>query len=246
MNDDFFIGYLPQVPAGTRKVMRRAIILLFVVAVLLGALVVFGQSRLTPTFFEFTKTTEFTGTLIEHPYPTLQNAKPESAGQSAYVLVAPGKFGANALAAGFDGALVRLIGKKIYRNGLAMIELAPGSIQRLAAAPAFDSAAVLGDELTLTGEIVDSKCYYGVMNPGEGKVHRDCAARCLSGGVPPSFVARGGARDGTVYLLTDASGARFRPSALLDKVGESVTIRGREYRSSSPIELRVASIERLP
>jgi hypothetical protein len=29
--------------------------------------------------------------------------------------------------------------------------------------------------MTLTGEIVDSKCYLGVMNPGQGKVHRDCA-----------------------------------------------------------------------
>ena len=43
------------------------------------------------------------------------------------------------------------------------------------------------DTFTLIGEIVDSKRYLGVMNPGNGKVHRDCAVRCLSGGIPPIF-----------------------------------------------------------
>jgi hypothetical protein len=94
-------------------------------------------------------------------------------------------------------------------------------------------ALVTADELMLTGEIVDSKCYYGVMNPGEGKVHRDCATRCLSGGVPPSFVVHGGPKDGTVYLLTDATGARLPISAFLDRVGEPVMIRGREARSAA-------------
>ena len=37
---------------------------------------------------------------------------------------------------------------------------------------------VLGP-VELTGEIADSKCWLGVMNPGEGTVHRDCARRCL-------------------------------------------------------------------
>ena len=52
----------------------------------------------------------------------------------------------------------------------------------------------VAERVMLRGEIVDSKCYLGVMNPGEGTVHRDCAARCLSGGLPPMLVVRSPAR----------------------------------------------------
>jgi len=38
---------------------------------------------------------------------------------------------------------------------------------------------------TLVGEIVDSKCFLGVMNPGQLTTHRACAIRCISGGVRP-------------------------------------------------------------
>ena len=40
-------------------------------------------------------------------------------------------------------------------------------------APIHLASAVDFGEVTLAGEIVDSKCYLGVMNPGNGKVHRD-------------------------------------------------------------------------
>lgn len=38
---------------------------------------------------------------------------------------------------------------------------------------------------TLTGEIIDPKCHFGAMNPGEGKPHLSCAVRCISGGIMP-------------------------------------------------------------
>ncbi len=38
---------------------------------------------------------------------------------------------------------------------------------------------------TLNGEIIDPKCYFGAMNPGQGKPHLSCAARCISGGIMP-------------------------------------------------------------
>lgn len=242
MNDEFFIGYLPQMPVDTRRVVRSAVVTLFVVVVLLSTVLIVGQSRLMPAFFEFTKTTEFTGTLVEHPYPALQDARPQSGRESTYLLVAPGKFGAEAFVAGADGARVRLMGKKIYRDHLAMIEVVPGSIQTIAAEPRAQAAPVVGKELTLTGEIVDSKCYYGVMNPGEGKVHRDCATRCLSGGIPPSFVVQGGELNGTVYLLTNESGNALAKDAFLDKVGRPVNVRGRMVVRGEQHEFRAASI----
>ena len=85
--------------------------------------------------------------------------------------------------------------------------------------------------MSLTGEIVDSKCYFGVMNPGNGKVHRDCAVRCISGGIPPAFLVRD--VSGRIEALLLANWKR----ELLDHIAEPVTIRGRLVRSSGRLTL---------
>ena len=60
--------------------------------------------------------------------------------------------------------------------------------------------------MTLAGEIVDSKCFLGVMNPGAGKVHRACAAMCLTGGMPPMLVITDAVGDRYGYMLTTTEG----------------------------------------
>jgi len=77
--------------------------------------------------------------------------------------------------------------------------------------------------VSLTGEIVDSKCYLGVMNPGQGKVHRDCAARCLSGGIPPIFITTDGHEQ---FLLVGLDGRALGRDALREFIAEPITIRG--------------------
>ena len=57
------------------------------------------------------------------------------------------------------------------------------------------------------------------MNPGNGKVHRDCAARCISGGIPPAFLVRDAEGSRTMLL------ANLAPR-MLDHVAEPVTLRG--------------------
>ena len=133
---------------------------------------------------------------MTQPFPTLLVARPGEIGQqdkySRYLLDAPGKHGADDLVATFDGKQVRLQGQLIYREGGTMVEIAPGSIAVIDATPTVPATTRDLGTVTLTGEIVDSKCYLGVMNPGQGKVHRDCAGRCLSGGIPPIFVTTDG------------------------------------------------------
>jgi hypothetical protein len=122
-----------------------------------------------------------------------------------------------------------------------MVEVVPGSIKLADAAPA--SPSLLNQEMTrelgsvtVTGEIVDSKCYLGVMNPGQGKVHRDCAARCLSGGIPPVLVANrvtntitNGAATGAgeLFLLLGPDGLALGHDALREFIAEPITIRGK-------------------
>lgn len=67
------------------------------------------------------------------------------------------------------------------------------------------------------------------MKPGEGKVHKSCAALCIAGGIPPMFVTRSEAGERTYYLLTDSEGNGLRGDALealLPFVADPVRIEG--------------------
>ena len=126
--------------------------------------------------------------------------------------------------AGFDGKQVRLQGQLIYREGGTMVEITPGSIHCMDTAPAVQATTRDLGTVTVTGEIVDSKCYLGVMNPGQGKVHRDCAARCLSGGIPPIFVTTDGHEQ---FLLVGLDGRALGRDALREFIAEPIQHPGR-------------------
>lgn len=91
--------------------------------------------------------------------------------------------------------------------------------------------------VTLRGEIVDTKCYLGVMNPGERKVHRDCAVRCISGGLPPAFLARDPAGDAPVRLLVGDHG-RALSKEVLPFIAEPLEISGVLVRTGSTLTLK--------
>ena len=115
------------------------------------------------------------------PYPALITAT------DRYLLVASGKHGITNQLPG----RVRLTGSLIERPGNQMIEVFSTSTD---AGPVANTEEIVLGSVSLTGEIVDTKCHFGVMNPGSGKVHRDCAVRCISGGIPPGLLVRD--RDG--------------------------------------------------
>jgi|SRR5882672_4155224 len=225
--NDFYIGYLPKAPTALARFVRRVIILLGLLAVTVALVLVVGQMPFASSAFEFGKLRSFEGVVVTRPFPTLLVARPGQTSQqdkySRYLLVAPGKRGAEDLVASFDGKQVRLQGQLIYREGGTMVEVVPGSITVVDAPPAVQEAPRDLGAATVTGEIVDSKCYLGVMNPGQGKVHRDCAARCLSGGIPPIFVTTYGHEQ---LLLVGLDGLALGRDALLEFVGEPITIRG--------------------
>ena len=61
----------------------------------------------------------------------------------------------------------------------------------------------------LNGEVLDPKCYFGVMKPGHGKPHRDCAIRCIAGGIIPVFWVRNEKGEADYYLILDAKGKKM-------------------------------------
>ncbi len=232
-HDEFYVGYLPKAPARIGAIVRLTVLLLMGLAAVVAFLTVREQRDIATALFEFGVQREFEGVIALKPYPMLRVQRPgvvsgESAPFSRYLLVAPFKFGADELVAPFDGRRVRLKGSLIYRDNKTMIELAGADAITEIGEGVADASLSFG-EVTMSGEIVDSKCFLGVMNPGELKTHRACAVRCISGGIPPVLVVRG--RDGTAYylLLVDRQMGQVN-QAVLSMVAQPVKITGELVR----------------
>jgi hypothetical protein len=226
--NEFYIGYLPKAPAGISRRIRAVVISLMAIVFVTAIAFTSVQKTFGPAIFEYGKQRSFEGVIERNPFPTLLVKRPGSpdAGLSHYLLVSEGKHGADDEVYGFEGKSVRLKGTLIYRSDQTMIELVRGSISVQSAAEAPLATQKMLGIFDLNGEIVDGKCYLGVMNPGNGKVHRDCAARCLSGGVPILFATNNFRGQPAVLQLTDSSQKPLPKATFLDHVGQPVRLKG--------------------
>jgi hypothetical protein len=226
--NEFYVGYLPKAPAGISRMIRAVVIALIAIAVIGAFTFAAVQRTFAPAIFEYGKQRSFEGIIERKPFPTLLVKRPGSPdfGSSHYLLVAEGKHGADEEVSAFEGKSVRLKGTLIYRGNQTMIEVTKGSISVAGSAEALPAAEKILGTFELSGEIVDGKCYLGVMNPGSGKVHRDCAARCLSGGVPILFATNDFRGEPAILQLTDSNQKPLPKAAFLDYVGQPVRLKG--------------------
>ena len=145
---------------------------------------------------------------------------------------------------GLDGRHVTLIGTRIRSRpshddrGRARFSCR----RRARAAPALTAAArrteSFGDQpVKVRGEIVDSKCFLGVMVPGSGKTHKDCASLCLRGGIPPALYVQDQAGQSSVLLLTGTAGEPIGAQAL-QVAGEAIDMTGILERQGGWLVLR--------
>lgn len=235
--EPFYVGYLPEAPPELARWLARRVALLILSALALAVLVAATQRPFAASAFEYGVERELEGVLREHPYPTLLVERPGAEGRSSgYLLVGRGKHGAAPQVRGLDGRRVRLRGSLVHREHMTALDLEPGSLVVVDArrAPA-EQAQELGSR-TLRGEIVDSKCYLGVMKPGNLKAHRDCAVRCISGGVPPVLLVRDAHGRASYFLIAGARGESVG-ALLLDHVAEPIEITGRVQRVGTQLVL---------
>jgi hypothetical protein len=225
--DEFYIGWKNKLPAGVAATVRRFVIVLLAVAPLVAFGLALAQRTIGNATFEWRTTRTFTGILLPFPYPHLVD------GAKTYYLVAPYKFG---LATNLPAGPVTLRGKRIYRENQMMIEVEPGSIQPQAGSAATLATIELGT-LTLRGEIVDSKCFLGVMNPGNLTPHRACAIRCISGGIPPVLLVRQTDGPALYFLLVGTRGEPVNRQ-VLDIVAVPVEITGTVSRQGDLLILQ--------
>lgn len=244
-HDEFYVGYLETSPPAQARFTRSRATFLGLLAAACALVLVASQRPFSGATFEFGTETELEGVITSTPVPTLLVERPgalsdAAPGRSRYLLVTFGKFGAAELAARHDGERVRLAGTLVYRGGQTMVEVVDGSLEVLS-----DDAPVPDDERrdlgihTLRGEIVDSKCFLGVMKPGNLKPHRACATRCISGGVPPVLLVRDEQGRASYFLLVGAEGEAVN-AHILDHVAEPVEITGRVLRYQDQLVLSAA------
>lgn len=240
--EDFYIGYRSHAPKSVARWLRWAVSLLLLLSLALGGLLAINQQPFAPAKFEFGQHRELQGILLRDPYPRLLVERPgQREGHSlysSYLLVSPFKFGADAEISALLGKNVRLKGTLIYRDDQTMLEIVPGSIE--VASPQGDVTAEQAQSMgmvTLEGEIVDSKCFTGVMKPGHLKSHRACAVRCVSGGIPPVLVVNARAENTRYFLLVDSAGKAVNKQ-VLDKLAVPVRITGELLRHGDVLMLK--------
>lgn len=232
--DEFFIGWQAAAPRSYGRRSRQFIVALALFVPALAILLVLAQRGFSGATFEYGKITSVTGVYRSYPAPMLEiSAAPGIT--SSLLLVSAGKFGADEFfrnvewptdaTPDLENETVTLQGQLIYHDGKGLLELSPDQIPEYTNTQVPDTTQVenLG-QVTLCGEIADPKCFFGVMKPGEGKPHRSCAIRCISGGIPPVFKVEDG-KSSNYYLLKGRHGEDIS-AQLLEYVADGVKITG--------------------
>ena len=221
-DNEFYVGYLPAAPARLARFLRGRVLALLAGSLVVILVVAWNQEPPARARFEYGLVQPIGGVVFERPYPMLFTR--ERNGTRTWLLAAEYKRGADSMTQGLHGRTVITNATRIYRGNVGMLEL-----HGLAASDSVTAGGIeehdLG-EVTLTGEVVDSKCWSGAMNPGEGPTHRLCALRCLRGGLPPLLSGRDTGGDTVTALLVGPGGVRI-DSLLHPVVATAVQVTGR-------------------
>lgn len=225
--DDFYINY-GAIPSSYRNFLLKFVPLLVIGALLFGFFLPGIHNQFNDG--KINGGVELQGLLIAEPVPQLIVPRSGDVNNtipvSRYILSAPNKAGVNPQILEQAGQWVKLTGTITSRNHLSLIAvrdaepIAPPD--NIAIDP--DNGTSLG-KFSLVGEIVDGKCYPGVMKPGQLKTHRSCAIRCISGGIPAVFRVQNN-RDDVMYFLLADSGGKAVNDRVLDLVADPVQIEG--------------------
>lgn len=229
---DFYVNYLP-LPRSLTLFLMRFVSLLIAGVLLFGYLLPYVHDQYNKGAFG---RGEYVGYLAAQPAPHLIVPRPQSANSDApnysyYLMAAGNKAGPPASLMEFTGKWISLKGvAAVHRNHLTLLAISPKAASAAEEVPAPEGFELnlkgqsLG-EFTVEGEIVDSKCYTGVMKPGRTKTHRGCAIRCISGGIPPVLISHNEQGDVIHFVLSDREEKSVN-ARVLKMVGDPVRITG--------------------
>jgi hypothetical protein len=232
-NDEFYVGYLDSIGTETKKSIKRFIVLTFGIVIIAALIFGFSQKAFKNSSFELSNATKITGIYHENPYPMLRVEVAENTYKNI-LLLGFGKSSANPFLEKIRSETPQLSGKRltiegnlIYYNGKTLIQITDSEKVTLNTSNQANQIPIKAtiSEMTLEGEIIDPKCYFGVMKPGFGKIHRSCAVRCISGGIPPVLATSDENNISEYYLITDEQGKAIHKD-ILAFIGKPSKIKG--------------------
>ncbi len=245
--DDFYVGYIDSVSPNTKKSLKSFVhfgILLLVGGALIFA---FSQNTFKNSTFELATSTKITGVYHEMPYPMLR-VKTGDTSFKNILLLGFGKSSANPFlqkirneSGSISGSVLSIEGNLIYYNGKTLLQITSDekvSLVENAATHRLPKTRHLIRGVELKGEIIDPKCYFGVMKPGKGKIHRSCAALCISGGIPPVLATSDENNISEYYLLTDKNGNPINEQ-ILPYIGKPSILTGDVVQIQDWYQLRI-------
>ena len=248
-DEPMFVGWA-DTPLADRRFFLRAGVGLTTAAGLLGFGVAALQRPPGTGHWDPDAVREWRGIVSAEPYAMLRT-NDLGGGPRTALLSCLGKCGVAARIGALAGQTVVVTGSLIQRGAHSMIAvdevgdwIRADSDAAADPALAFPAGQPIG-EVSLTGEILDSKCWFGAMRPADGKVHKACASLCIRGGIPPAFYARGSNGQGALMILT--AGGRAHGPGLLGLVVDPVRVSGMVQRFGDLLVLDVplAQIRRL-
>ncbi|MGF1467748.1 MAG: hypothetical protein ACFCGT_16610 [Sandaracinaceae bacterium] len=239
-DDEFFVGYFPTPPGQTRFVAVMAIVMVLLTAGFAYGATAFQRHPGTGRVVDYGRS--LTGLVLVEPEPMLRYLDEETGEVRTTLLAGGSKTGVGRNVRSRAGDILTVRGPFLERQGGTYMEvygvqdgeLPPEVVARLTAVEAEDLGMV-----TLSGEIVDGKCWYGRMKPGGGRTHRPCAQLCLLGGVPPVLITHHLDGSRGHYVLADAQG-RAVGREVLPFVALPVEVRGRLERRG---DLRILKVD---
>ena len=246
---EFYIGWQLKAPKTFAKHVRRILLILLPAALIMGYLLSTSQKKFSTANFEFGKLTEVKGIYYNNPVPMLKVFDKNNVAITL-LLVGYGKHGAETAIMElekekgeiFNGKEIILKGTLLSGDGKTLLQIDKNDTPVVSISSIQSEAAKVlpfGKDLgwaTIRGEIVDPKCYFGVMKPGEGKVHRDCAIRCILGGIPPVLHVQNEKGESNYYLIVGPNGEKMN-EAVQDFVAEPVSIEAKVVQQDDWIVL---------
>jgi hypothetical protein len=254
--DEFYVGYINQMGSKTKRTVRLFVFMAVLAVVIVAGLFAVFQQPAENSRFDFDSTTVLEGVYLELPYPILRI----QLGEDQYkdiVLLGFGKSGALPYLTTLkeegklSGKKLRIEGNLLYYNGKSLLQITDeNDIQIIDSNP--NELTLMPGEvqesftIVMEGEIIDPKCFFGVMKPGYGKIHRSCASLCIAGGIPPVWMTTNEKGDEAYFLITDLKGNAIHKD-LLPYIGQASKVEGTAHQrgSWSYLALDVKKIEKV-
>jgi hypothetical protein len=240
-NNDFYIGWMGKSPQTYSRHIKKVALVLGCLVVIAGITLAIQQRKFSTASFEFGQLTEITGTYHQAPVPAIKvKTEQDAFGRTSYItipLVGYGKFGAEGVIESLqkekntllNGKEVVIKGTLLYSDGKTLLQIDGNDNPLIRFKQLSAPVQIVKKDLglvELTGEILDPKCYFGVMKPGHGKPHRDCAIRCIEGGMDPVFYVRNENGEANYYLILGADGQKINWQ-LKDYIAEPVSLKAK-------------------